>query len=711
LRPLLELSQSGKRSLLVLFLCTIVGLQLGLSQAQEPSDLSTRSLKEVKGMAKNALRLGDTYTALRYYEEWSTRKPEQVELAFQLAELHRLTRNYSRAEKAYAQVMKLDIADYPLSVYYLAQMQMSQGKYIVAKENFESFKKNWAKRLADPTYKRLARTASMGCDYALSLKDSTVMAAVQLLDTSINRPHIEFSPIILDEDHIIYGSLRIDSLNLYAIEDIDSFKVPMRKFYTAERAAGKWMDTGELIGPINQADSHIGNGVIREDGSRIYFTRCAKDWKGTVICDLYYADKDGNGWMPAVRMNDLVNMPNFTTTQPAIGRESKKNQEVIYFASDRPGGKGGMDIWYTEFRERQGEFREPRNAGSKVNTVGTEFTPYYSMSNHKLYFSSDGWPGIGGLDVFASEGEKSQFQPAIHQQSEINSPADDLDFTLFKDLRGGFLVSNRNGGISLLHETCCDDIYAFAYSAFIDIEIDIEAYDDALKLHDYLMRIYIKDDSKIVLEDEASPGFMTQEIKVENGVANFSLPQGHTYILEAVKPGYLNSRLEVSTKQIKESEQLSLKFELNPLSTSPKTLPGILYEFNSAELTSEAKLSLDTTLFEILIQNPSIVIEIASHTDSKGLDDYNMRLSDRRARSVVNYLNIKGINRDRMRPKGYGESVPIADNEHEDGSDNPEGRRLNRRTEFAVIGTFEWGDQEEDEKPKEQGAPAGGIKF
>lgn len=656
-----------------------------LGQNEIP-ELSEKPFKEIKGIAKNALRLGDTYTALFYYVEWATRKVDDASISYQVAELYRATRNYKEAENWYLKVKEIDPNGFVEGTFYLAQMQMSQGKYAEAKKNLEGFKRN-AKDLKDPKYFKLTKSGIKSCDFAISHKDSSNTAVVEHLDNSINQPHVEFSPIIMDENTLVYGSLKEDGVNYYDVSLHDSLKIPLRKFYVAKKKDNEWKAEGELEGPFNEEGSQIGNGTLSANGSRFYFTRCKKNWMNKMICELFYSDLKNGEWQEEIRLNDLINMPNFTTTQPAIGRESKKNREIIYFVSDRPGGKGGLDIWYTEYDKRKDRYKPPKNAGAKINSAGTEFTPFYDIPTHKLYYSSDGKTGFGGLDIYKADGEKSRWEPPINMGNEINSPADDLDFVLEDSNQGGFLVTNREGGSVLLNPTCCDDIYAFKFAEYIEIDLKGLVMDSLEHLSDYNLNIYINYGLDITVDNkELKERYLAQQLSIDESRFSVQLEQGYSYTVEVTKEGYLNGSVDVSTVGITTSQTINEKINLSKIPAEPMVLKGILYEFNSADLTANAKTTIDTTLYKILIDNPNIIVQIASHTDSKGTDSYNLSLSKKRAKSVVNYLLKLGIDKKRLTSQGFGESKPIAANQHADGSDNPEGRQLNRRTDFQIVG-------------------------
>ena len=639
-------------------------------------------LKELKGLAKNALRLGDGYTALYYYVEWSNRKPKNNDLIYQVAELYNYTRNYKAAEEWFKRLAISDPQKYPLSVFYLARSQMAQSNYTIAKANFLVFKK-LVRYVDDPYFRDQYKKGILSCDYAIQMKDSIDAAVTIHLDQSINKPHVEFSPVVLDQNTLLYGSLSVEGLDYYDIDAEDSIEMPLRKFYTAKKIGDDWIGQGEFQGPFNQEDLHIGNATLSHDGSKMYFTICQKNWKNAVVCHLYYSEKKSSTWSEPVAMNEAINTSNFTTTQPAIGFDSRNNAEIVYFVSDRPGGRGGLDIWYTEFNPRRNSFKTPKNAGSKINGKGDEVTPYYDRNTRQLYFSSNGKVGYGGQDVYKTTGEKRRWEVAEVLGKGINSPYDDLDFTLNHDKSGGFLVSNRKGGTALLSETCCDDIYAFTFSKFIKINLTGKTIDSTEFIQDFQLSFYLTDTAK-------GQKILLKKMDVKNYDFNFDLDQGYNYTIEISKKGYYKNSIDISTVGIEKTTTLSEIIPLEPIPSEPFILKGILYEFDSDKLTENAKLVIDTTLIRLMTKRKNIVIQISSHTDSKGKEDYNLNLSKRRARSVIEYLMVNGISPDRLRSEGYGENVPIAPNQNEDGTDNSYGRSLNRRTEFTILSELEY---------------------
>lgn len=672
--------------------------------AQNELEIENVKPRKIRHLAVGAERTGDLYLSLAYYKKLIEINPNNMKDQYHIAELFRHTRDYVNAEVYYDKIVKSALNKFPEALFYLGTMQKANGKYKEAIETFGKFKKE-STNITNDNLKKLYKTELEGCTLAINYKDS-VPKEIILTMPEINNPHIDFSPIPLTENKFIFGSLREPKARFFDADpdkeekEKDTTAIPpSRKFYVGEKQSGgtDWKFKGEWEGPFNSKDIDIANGTFSLDKSRFYFTRCAKNWQYKTICKIYYSEKKGNEWSTPVLMDEQINMPDFTSSHPTIGQESKKKQEVLYFVSDRPGTRGGMDIWYSEFDSRKKAFKEPKNAGSKVNSIGTETTPFYDAKTKTLYFSSDGKANIGGLDVYKCIGEINKWTVPVNLGPKINSSADDLDFALNPKGNGGFVASNRAGGQSLYNATCCDDLYEFTFTKFIEYITYGKIMDkDSNCVENGILSVYI-----INGEDK----YLSEEIKVKD--CNYRLPlrSGYNYVIEANKDGYFNHSIDISTKNMIKSDSAKHNFAIAKVPEKPLLIPNLNYEFNSPKLTPESKVVLDTTIMRLLTQNPLLIIELSTHTDNKGSDDYNLKLSQKRAETIMQYLIDKGIDKSRLVAKGYGESVPIAPNQNKDGSDNPEGRQQNRRTEIKIIGKIDPNtieDKENKEVKKEE---------
>jgi len=679
----------------------------------------------LKKMAHTAETIGDFYTAIDLYQTFVDANPNNLKISFRLAECYKKAHDYENAATYYKKCYDGNSTKYITALFFYSQMLIQQGKYKEADEALKKFKKESRNiSIKDERYfKKMTKVLMKTCQIAPKQKDSLSKVVIFHLDTSVNKAHIEAAPISLDNNKLLYSSLKTNKIDHYNIND--TANVPVRKFYVAKGKDSHWKTTGLFNEIFNDSETNVSNGAFSPDGKRFYFTKTTKNKAGKIISQIYVSKKNGQTWTKPIRLKEPINDPFYTSTQPTVGIESKKNFEVVYFVTDRPQGKGGLDIWYFLYDQKKDKYSKPRKIGSKLNTVGNEMTPYFDMETHALYFSSDGYPGFGGLDIYKTIGELNKWTPPINMGYPINSEADDLYFTISKNRESGFFTSNRKGTIPLKNSTCCDDIYYFRWTQYIHIFIQGHTFTKySSSHHDTIQTVFSEQlpstdatntdslnitpsnnkfpiDSIIFLDSvKVSLYLITIENGKENnyfiksyttsskGFYNFRLEQGNYYRIVAEKDGYFNGIATLSTENIKQSDTLIQDLELKIIPMQAIILKNIYYEFNKWDLTEEAKRTIDSTLFPILRDNPKLIVEISSHTDSKGNNSYNKKLSQKRAESVVNYLTQeKGIDPVRLIAKGYGETKPIAPNENPDGSDNPGGRAKNRRTEFKVIGS------------------------
>lgn len=659
------------------------------AHAQEES-LDYLSATALKNFGRNAERLQDTYSAVRYYTAYLQKKPKDIPMTYHLGKLEEATRNYSKALEYYTLTFEANNELYLEALYHRGRMLKMLGRYDEAKSELNRYL-TIGKKSLDRDQKKLATTEMLGCDTASMLIKKPLAVALKNLGKDVNKPHIEFSPIPVSKDEIIFGSLQEEELKYYELTDVK----PKRKLYVATREGDKWVNHGEMDGPFNSDEINIGNGAFSLDGNRFYFTRCEENWKMEMVCHLWVAKRNPRGWDEPMKLDEKVNMPKFSSTQPTVGKESKRNREVIYFVSDRLEGYGGKDIWYTIYDAKKNTHSEARNAGKAINTVRDELTPFYYEKEKKLYYSTDGRSGLGGFDVYYTRGELKQWTPATNVGYPINSSADDISYALTYTGDNGFIVSNRKGGQQILHETCCDDIYEFYKMNPVHLAVRglvVEANSDELmnrNIDFYSKAIIPGAQIQVFIIDNGQEVFMRTVEATEKGNYLIDLEQDKEYRLVMGKNGYLNNEIKISTIGYAMSDTLLGHVGLAKTTGDAFILKNIEYDFDSANLTELARKTIDDYLLKVLNDNPDIKIELSSHTDSRGADDYNKRLSQQRAESVVKYLTQKGINPKRLVAKGYGETKPIAPNTNPDGTDSEEGRQLNRRTEFKIIGRIE----------------------
>lgn len=686
----------------IVFLCLTTWVLTCNLSGQSPVNTQDMTARQLKNYGRNADRLGDTYTAIDFLEPYCKIRQNDGPLNYRLAELFFISRDYVKAEKQFSRVYKSWPDEYPQALYFQALSLKSQGKYEAAKEVYSKFQRKYKYVKNPPVTLTALKEEITGCDMAPTIINNPQPVKIDHMNSSINGPHIELSPVAVTDSFMLYASLRADSTYYFNRED--TLKIPTRQFYSAKLVGNDWIGGKLMEGPVNIQGVETGNGALSKDGKRFYFTRATKNWQGKLICSLFVTHKSGDTWLEPEKLSEKVNDPNYTTTQPTIGYLSKPNLEVIYFISDRPGGRGGLDIWYTIFNIKRNSFSVPKNVGSKINTPGNEMTPFYDNKTHTLYFSSTEHEGLGGYDIYKSLGELRKWFTCRNAGYPINSSYDDLYFTINKSGESGYLVSNRPGGNSFQNPTCCDDIYQYRWTDFIKLSVKGIIYPaeqgkigkntdqaqllamtkDIKPLAHAVISLYMVDkESKEMI-------FIDRDTTKEGGAYAFNLLPDHDYKFEMEGSQYFNEQVNISTDGINFSYDIEMPpIWVNILSTEkPIVLKNVYYEFDKSELTDASKKNIDSTLLELMQKATDIIVEVSAHTDSLGNAEYNKKLSQERASNVMNYLIQKGIKKNRLLARGYGAEKPIAPNRKPDGSDNPEGREKNRRTEFFIVGTL-----------------------
>tara|TARA_R110000868_G_scaffold120050_5_gene318784 strand:- start:633 stop:2582 length:1950 start_codon:yes stop_codon:yes gene_type:complete len=646
--------------------------------AQEnTTDMSKSRLKRMAFQAENN---NDYQTAIIFLEAYLERSPNDFSVIYQLAENYNKLGASERALVNYRLVKESKKAKkYPLVDFQIAEMLATTGDCKAAIPMYEQFRKDYRGQKDDRTYIRLSKFAIEGCRKLLDDTTSKRKYAIKALNEDINSKHIEGSPIHLQDNRWVYNSLKSDQ-TVFSISE----EVPKRAFYVLDKGAEDFENKGLWDVFKNFQRGELANGAFNKDKSSFYFSACTPNPFGKIACDIYKIEKKDGTWSIPEKLPESVNTSRYTETQVAVGVD-EKGRETIYFVSDRKEGKGGLDIWYSTYYK--GNYKPARNCGSRVNSVGNEMTPSIHPLTNKLYFSSDGHPGFGKLDVFFTSGERSRWQEPENLGSWINSPADELYYNAHPNGEEGMFASNRLRSKEKVF--CCDDLYYFKELNKIKVGAKGKVLADGKPLEDAQVKIF-------QTSDENDEKIFLQSVKSDrNGEYKVVLEPNQSYFIQSSKDGYLVDEKTLSTSNVLNSKEYELDFNLLEKKNRTFELKNIYYDYDATAFDRKSELAIDTTILEVLLLNPEVIVEIGSHTDNKGSAAYNQSLSQKRAESVVNYLRKKGISKDRMKAKGYGESQPAFSNTNPDGSDNPENRAKNRRTEFKVIGELELDDDDD----------------
>lgn len=640
---------------------------------KELPDPKTVSWQKNVELGAKLFNKGSLYNGLTYYEEAVTKNPKKTDLYLPIAEGNFALRDYKSANKYYKMLVNIDSAkgkDY-YSLYQYALTDKYLGNYEQAKTSFEKFLDvtKGIPELAD--IRKKASTEKEGCDLGIELRDSKKLKdyLVEHLDNNVNQAFTDYSPYLADPNTLYFGSWVSDDVIL---EGRTEKYATFSRIYSSKRNGDKWNKANEVQGAVDTVHFHTGNAVITPDGQTMYYTQCYQDDKQRMRCSIYKSKWESSGWNEGESLS--INEKGATTTHPALGKDENGSQ-VLFFASDR-NEANGMDL-YAAKMNADGSLQAPKALSAVINTTGDEMTPFYDFTSNSLFFSSNGLVNIGGMDIYKSTAKNGGWSTPEHLGLPVNSSVDDMYYNWNDAAKLGFFVSNRPGGFGLKSETCCDDIYQFRMNVvYLAVRGTLLDADSGKAITDQIITLF-----------DAETGATLKTYNSTDGTFFFDLKPDKKYKLSGIRKDYFTAFQNFTTEGITKSDTLHYAMTFQKMEKNKAyTLNNIYYDFDKSDLSEDSKRVLDT-LYTILQENPAIVIELSSHTDSKGSDKYNMDLSQKRAESCVNYLiNEKNLPKERITAKGYGESMPVAPNQNLDGSDNEEGRAKNRRTEFKIIG-------------------------
>jgi OOP family OmpA-OmpF porin len=556
---------------------------------------------------------------------------------------------------------------YPEDNYFLGYAYMQIKNYDSAVVHFESYVQGDGKT---DSLTKCAERDMVGCFFAKDINNVKQEVKVHMLDTAtINKGTANFGVTYWngEPDRLIYTSARHGGI-VYDPERQQSEY--LCDIWWIEKSGDSTFNAPKNFGrPVNTG-WHEGGACLTID-EYMYFTRWTDSKKNEQ--SIFIAKMMNGLFFEAYKLDTTVNIPGHRSIHPCVSPDGTK----LFFASDRPGGLGGLDIWVCAIDE-EGKLSQPKNLGEPINTSGDEVTPFFHLTSSTLYFSSSGHQSTGGLDIFKSSYnlDDSIYATPVNIGLPFNSEKDDAYFIADRFLKHGYLSSDR--------EDCesghCYDIYEFTNT---DISFKVQGFVYNSETDEIIPNALVtfKD---VNLDEE--PLFVTTD---ENGFYTFQLKQEQEVFLKAKKTKFFADAASINTFGLTESATLEQDFYLRPIPTGEIEIPGIEYDFNKATLRPKSKEILDQ-LYDFLMLNNDLVVEIKSHTDCRGGDDYNLKLSQERAKSCVDYLISKGIPKERLVPQGYGETEPLFKCEeieqfkNTDKAKFEEMHQRNRRTAFRV---------------------------
>ena len=588
-----------------------------------------------------------------------------------IAQSCRLGYDYQNAEKWYRVSVNNNSPDYPDERYWYAVSLMRDQKYSEAIQQLDSFKLGIKK--TDPMFKKAEKIVA-NCKFGLN-KNNQKKDIVEELDTVINRGFSTFAPNYYLESSLVFSSASFPvQQKLLQKAENNSMEI-----YTAKKAGKNWGDAVPMPDPINTDQDDVA-GVFSEDGTKFYFTRSNPEHlptgqAGKKEYAIYLTKFFNEKWLSPFKLNENVNKEGFRSMQPAISKDGS----MLYFSSDMPGGLGKMDIWSCHLDEK-GNAGGAVNLGKRINTPEDEVTPFFHGSSSTLFFSSNGFTGFGGLDVFKSAINltDSTWEVSKNLGAPINSGGEESYFVLDKDQKSGYVSSDRKS-CKACSDANCYKIY-FVTKEQYRFRIHGTVYNS--ETNQFLPNALLT--FKDVHGD--TPNFFV--ITDSSGNYSRDLPPEMELFVKAQKNRFFADANSVSTLGLTESGDFEKDFFLAPIPLGEIVIPGIEYDYDKATLRP-ASIKVIDDLYEFLMLNDNISVQINSHCDERGTDEYNMSLSEARAKSVVEYLASKGIPKDRLLSRGYGKSEPLFPHEEiekmKTEAEKEAAHQRNRRTAFKPV--------------------------
>ncbi|WP_445438727.1 OmpA family protein [Dyadobacter flavalbus] len=632
---------------------------------------------------------GEYDLAIKGFQKAAEENVEPVQTNYLIAESYRLSNRFKEAIPYYKKAMEGGLNNFDAQFQYAYALKTA-GQYDEAANQFALLSK--MTNVPQNLQERATREIEV-----LKIVDrlKTEKTNVELKSIPLNTAASEFSPAVLGNELVFSSSKKEKIYKNNGQPMLGLYKVSISE------NAGSTQGTPVLLSKdIFDADANEGSPAFSPDGKTLVFARGnTGKKKGTADVDLYLSRNVNGQWtVPAILpINDSLAWDG----SPAFSRDGK----TLYFASNRAGGAGGIDLYRTNM-DASGRFSKPVNMGKDINTAGDEMFPYVAEGG-KLYFASDGHPGLGKLDLFSAT--RSQGVISIENLGlPFNSPQDDFGLVFYQNQNKGFFSSNREGGKG------DDDIYYFAAPEEEDTTTIAKNSDpnDPLNPNNpkyingkpkvvryFLAGNVVANDQAFTPIDSATVRILpdTSDIQISelptNAEGKFgkqSVEEGKSYTLLVQRKGFISKREPFSmdgraippiflTKELTDTT-FNVTIRLDKLELNKTfVLENIYYDLNKYNIRPDAAVELDK-LVQILKDNPTMKIELSSHTDARATDAYNMTLSQNRAESAVSYLNSKGIDADRMIAKGYGERELIVPN-----AKTEEEHQRNRRTEFTIL--------------------------
>ncbi|MFO7863993.1 MAG: OmpA family protein [Salinivirgaceae bacterium] len=656
----------------------IIGIVLLIALTATSTFAQRRKIEK----ADNAFNTGRYFEAIDLYKFAYGKvddKKQENELIFQTALCYRYIDEVRQAKIWFNKAIRRGIEN-PLAYLYHADALLASEEYEEAKQNYQEYKK------LVPDDNRATKGIE-SCDFAIKATEEPTRHKVTPM-YFFNTRESDFAPCYGRDDYsVVYFTTATEGTTGNEINPVTG-QYYADIYQSRVDRKGEWSDPTPLGETIN-TEFDEGAPCTNEKANTLYFTSIRENKDGDMVTQIYQSKKSGIDWGEA-QLVQVFESDSIMVAHPAISSDELQ----LFFVSDKSGGQGQKDIWVTKRESPTGSWGAPENLGPQINTKGNDVFPYMHKDG-TLYFASDGHIGMGGLDLFMARKVGSQWE-VTNMGYPMNSPRDDFGIVFERELERGYMSSNRDASKGM------DDVFQFALPPI-----------------EFKLLLTVKNEKTAEIIPDASINLIgsdgTNEIKTSeaDGTLNFELNPNTDYRIIGRKGGFLAGKEKLSTKGFTESQELELDLFLPP-NDEPR-LVKVFYDFGKWDLKPESMVALEELVQILRDDNPNITIELSSHTDFRGSAEANQELSEKRAKSVVEFLILYGIDAERLTFVGYGEERPkeITPREAEEYSKMPDydflkagtvltesyiknlpteqmkeiAHSLNRRTEFRVTGT------------------------
>ncbi|MDN5289584.1 MAG: hypothetical protein JWR38_5858 [Mucilaginibacter sp.] len=627
---------------------SILSIFLSISAWSQQNQYTTSNKAALKYFAEANQNQDDHLyeDAINNLQKAINEDPKFIEAHAQLADVLRSRHLFKQAIEQYLKVIALN-PDFNRSVYLkVGEIEIGEALYLQAQQHLEKYLTYPG---ITPQNNAYAQKLLNDCKFSIQAIQHPVAFKPVNMGPEINTANDEYLPVATADEGMLIFTRKINNN-----ED----------FYKSLNSKGKWQTATYLSDQINTGQYNEGAQSISQDGKYLFFTGCNRP-DGMGRCDIYIAQKKGEDWGKPFDLSAPVNTSGWES-QPSISADGR----TLYFVSNRAGGYGGYDIWKSTLTDKG--WGPVQNLGPNINTPYNEQSPFIHPDDSTLYFSSNGWPGLGNKDIFVSRLDKDgKWQKPENLGYPINSNGDENGLTLTANGSYAFFASdnpnlNGYGGY---------DIYTFELP--VKVRPHIVTYVKG-KVTDAKGNQPLEAAVEIIDLQNNQPVYQDYS-GADDGSFLATITSGKNYGLNISKSGYMFYSENFSLVGYKAKNPFNISVSLSPIDIGNKViLKNIFFDTNKFDLEAESKTEL-IKLIEFLNVNPKVHIEISGHTDNVGADQNNQILSENRAKSVYQYLVTNGVAAGRLVFKGYGKTQPIAPN------DTEENRAKNRRTEFKII--------------------------